>query len=54
MKIRSEGLSATRRFEYENLRKVGNTRAASETEEYRNTPRCIDIFRASFGTQQQS
>ena len=52
MKIRGELLSATRRSEFENLKKVGeNVRAASETEEYRNMRRCIDIFRASFGTQ---
>ena len=59
MKIRGEvlQLSATqrfRRFEFENFNKVReNARAASETEEYRNIAGCIDIFRASFGTQQQ-
>ena len=32
-----------------NLKKAGeNVRAASETEEYRKIPRCIDIFRAKF------
>ena len=51
MKTRGEVLSATQRFEFENLKSSG-TRAASESEEYRNIRRCIDIFRASFGTQQ--
>ena len=54
MKIRGEFLSATQRYEFENLKKFGNLRAASETEDYRNISRCVDIFRASFGTQQQS
>ena len=44
MKIRGEVLSATKRFEFE-IRKFKNNsadlRAASETEEYRNIPRCI-------------
>ena len=47
MKIRGEILSATQRFEFENLKKLReNARAASEAEEYRNIPH---IFRASFG-----
>ena len=49
MKIRGELLSATQRFEFENSKKVRDVRAVSETEEYRNIRRCIDIFRASFG-----
>ena len=52
MKIRGEVLSATRHFEFENVKQVREMFEQHRTEEYRNIPRGIDIFRASFGTQQ--
>ena len=60
MKIRGELLSAAQRnrFEFENLKKFGKIfekRRKRRIPKYnRNIPRCIDIFRASFGTQQYS
>ena len=52
MKTRGEVLSTTQRSEFENLKNVReNVRATSEIEGYRSIRRCIDIFRACFGTQ---
>ena len=61
MKIRGKLLPATQRSNSKFKKVRENTRAASETEapytmpeEYRNIPRCVDIFRASFGTHSSS
>ena len=54
MKTRGEVSPAAQHFEYENLKKVRECSSRVGNRRIPKYTRCIDIFRASFDTQQYS